>query len=99
MSEPPEADPWSNDEHPPDGLTAALYAHVAAGLKRYGLDTRSLKLESLSYSSVEATRSFTARDFDLAVHVKLWNTEQQTIRDRWLDVHAVLESRHHARRR
>ena len=84
---------------PPDGLTAALYAHVAAGLKRYGLDTRSLKLESLSYSSVEATRSFTARDFDHAVHVKLWNTEQQTIRDRWLDVHAVLESRHHARRR
>ena len=81
-----------------DDLTYELSAHLAAGSKRYGLDGGALRLEPFAHSAVEATRSFTARDRDHAVHVKLWHTERQTVRDRWLAVHEVLESRHNAPR-
>ena len=82
----------------PNDLAAALFAHVAAGAKHYGLDTGSLQLEPYFYSTVETTRSFTARDLDHAVHVKLWHSANQTTRDRWLAVHDALESRHNAPR-
>ena len=57
-----------------------------------------LRLDPFSHSAVEATRSFTARDRDDAVHIKLWHTERQAVRDRWLAVHEILESRHSAPR-
>ena len=83
---------------PHDDLTSVLTAHLATRSERYGLNPKSLRLEPFSYSAVEATRSFTARDRDLAVHVKLWHTERQNVRDRWLAVHDILESRHNAPR-
>ena len=83
---------------PHDDLTSVLTAHLATRSERYGLDPKTLRLEPFSYSAVEVTRSFTAQDRDHAVHFKLWNTEQKTVRDRWLSVHDVLESRHSAPR-
>ena len=83
---------------PHDDLTSVLTAHLATRSERYGLDPKTLRLEPFSHSGVEVTRSFTAQDRDHAVHVKLWNTEQKTVRDRWLSVHDVLESRHNAPR-
>ena len=83
---------------PPDDLTHALSAHLVAGAKRYGLDAGGLRLEPFYYSAIEATRSLTARDGVHAVHVKLWHTERQAVRDRWLAVHEILESRHKAPR-
>ena len=82
----------------PDDLTAALRAHFVGQCERYGLDPKTLRLEPFSHSAVEATRSFTARDDNHAVHVKLWHTGQQAVRDRWLAVHEILESRHNAPR-
>ena len=79
-----------------DDLTRALSAHLAAGARRYGLYAGVVRLEPFYYSAVEATRSFTARDGAHAVHVKLWHTERQTVRDRWLAVHQILECRHKA---
>ena len=79
-------------------LTSALVAHLAARSERYGLNPKTLRLEPFSYSAVEATRSFTARAREHAVHVKLWHTEQQAVRDRWLAVRDLLESRHNAPR-
>ena len=83
---------------PADNLSSVLRAHIAARSDRYGLNHKLLRLEPFSHSAVEATRSFTARDRDNAVHVKLWHTERQTVRDRWLTVHDILESRHYAPR-
>lgn len=83
---------------PIEDLRSALSAHLAARSDRYGLDPKKLRLEPFSHSGVDATRSFTARDRDNAVHVKLWHTEQQAVRDRWLAVHDILESRHYAPR-
>ena len=83
---------------PIDDLRSALGAHLAARSGRYGLYTDTFRLEPFSYSAVEATRSFTARDHNHAVHIKLWHTEQQAVRDRWLAVHDILESRHIAPR-
>ena len=83
---------------PPNDLTSALSEHLAATSKRYGLARKSLQLKPFPHSAVEATRSFTARDRDNAVHVKLWHTERQAVRDRWLAVHDILESRHNAPR-
>lgn len=83
---------------PPDDLVAELLAHLVAQSERYGLDPKTLRLEPFSHSAVEATRSFTARDDNHAVHVKLWDTERQAARDRWLAVHEILESRHNAPR-
>ena len=82
----------------PNDHTSALSAHLVATSERYGLNPKTLWLEPFSYSAVEATRSFTARDDNHAVHVKLWHTEQQPVRDRWLAVHNILESRHNAPR-
>ena len=81
---------------PSDDLAAALRTCLVASSERYGLDPKTLRLEPFSYSGVEATRSFTARDDNHAVHVKLWHTERQGVRDRWLAVHEILESRHNA---
>ena len=81
-----------------EDLRSALSAHLAARSGRYGLYVDTFRLEPFSYSAVEATRSFTARDHNRAVHIKLWHTEQQAIRDRWLAVHEILESRHNAPR-
>ncbi len=81
-----------------DDLTRALSAHLAAGARRYGLYAGAVRLEPFGYSAVEATRSFTARDGAHAVHVKLWHTEWQAVRDRWLAVHQILECRHKAPR-
>ena len=83
---------------PPDDLPQALSTHLVAGARRYGLDAGFLRLEPFFYSAVEATRSFTARDRVHAVHVKLWHIERQTVRDRWLAVHEILECRHKAPR-
>ena len=82
----------------PNDHTSALRAHLVATSERYGLNPKTLWLEPFSYSAVEATRSFTARDDNHSVHVKLWHTEQQPVRDRWLAVHDILESRHDAPR-
>lgn len=81
-----------------DDLASVLGAHLAARSNRYGLNPQTLRLAPFSHSAVEATRSFTARDCDSAVHVKLWHTEQQAVRDRWLAVQDILESRHNAPR-
>ena len=83
---------------PPDDLLNALGTHFAANSGRYGLDAGTIRLERFFESAVDATRSFTARDRDHALHVKLWPTERQTARDRWLAVHDLLESRHNAPR-
>ena len=83
---------------PIDDLRSALSAHLTAQSGRYGLYTDTFRLEPFSYSAVETTRSFTARDHDRAVQVKLWHTEQQAVRGRWLAVHEILESRHNAPR-
>ena len=81
-----------------DDLRSALSAHLAVRSGRYGLTHKLRRIETFSYSAVEATRSFTARYHDNAVHIKLWHTEQQALRDRWLTVHDILESRHNAPR-
>ncbi|MDE2822150.1 MAG: phosphotransferase [Chloroflexota bacterium] len=83
---------------PIDDLRSALSAHLTAQSGRYGLHTDTFRLEPFSYNAVEATRSFTARDHNRAVHIKLWHTKQQAIRDCWLAVHDILESRHNAPR-
>ena len=83
---------------PIDDLRSALYAHLVTRSDRYDLTHKLLRIEPFSYSAVEATRSFTARDHNRAVHIKLWHTEQQAVRDRWLAVHKILESRHNAPR-
>ena len=83
---------------PSDQLTQALRAQLTAGARRYGLDAGVVRLEPLYCSAVEATRSFTARGVDHAVHVKLWHAERQAVRDRWLAVHEILEGRHNAPR-
>ena len=77
---------------------AALSAHLAARADHYSLDSETLRLKPFSYSGVEATRSFMAHDHARAVHVKLWHTEQQAVRERWLAVQDILESRHNAPR-
>ena len=82
----------------PYDLTQVLSAHLAAGARRYGLYAGVVRLDPFYYSAVEASRSFTARDSYHAVHVKLWHSDRQTVRDRWLAVHEILECRHKAPR-
>ena len=83
---------------PPNDLMNAVGTHFAANSNRYGLDAGTIRLERFSESAVETMRSFTARDSNQAVHVKLWPKERQSIRDRWLGVHDLLESHHKAPR-
>ena len=83
---------------PIDDLSFVLGAHIAARPDRYCLHHKLLGVEPFSHSAVETCRSFTVRDRDRAVHVKLWHTERQAARDRWLAVHDILESRHNAPR-
>ena len=83
---------------PIDDLSSVLSGHIASRPGRYRLHHNLLRVDPFSHSAVETCRSFTARDDNHAVHVKLWHTERQATRDRWLAVHDILESRHDAPR-